>query len=371
MEDLVSVMKRMQRINPQFKEAWASHCMTQLGGFRDPGRHDPAVLQEFLDWWQSENGHLEDEKPSPKLVERIKRLQRSSAQAKQAWIEYTDTELGGKRDPNLHTASALEAFLANWEENPGEATPVFKANVMSNEEPPPSDLVDKVKRVQRMSPQGKQAWIDYCDGELGGVRDPNRHQADALAEFLDQWDASAAAMWDPGEGGKVKAGPQPVEFVKQGSRLSPAFKAAWGQYCQQLMGGTSDPGRYDEAFLSSFAEYAGRLVSADLAEGGSGELPSPPVPPPSKKRPVLVPPPEQPGAKRVLTVKRSVADLIRRLNAEIPFSTPIRLGAVAAPLCRLEEAAALQVLDELQVAALEGVVEDPNVFVRSRANEFA
>lgn len=287
-------------------------------------------------------------------------MQRSSAQAKQAWIDYTDNELGGKRDPSLHSAAALEAFLENWEDNPGEA----------DEEPPPSDLVDKVKRVQRMSPQGKQAWIDYCDAELCGMRDPSRHQADALAAFLDQWEASAAAMWDPGEGGKAKVGPQPVEFVRQGSRLSPAFKAAWAQYCQQLMGGTGDPGRYDEAFLSSFAEYAGKLVSADLAEGGSGELPSPPPPPSSNKRPAAAPAAEQPGAKRVLTVKRSVADLIRRLNAEIPFSTPIRLGAVAAPLCRLEEAAALQVLEDLQVAAPQGV-EDPNAFVRSRANDLA
>mmetsp|Transcript_105519 Transcript_105519/g.308555 ORF Transcript_105519/g.308555 Transcript_105519/m.308555 type:complete len:233 (+) Transcript_105519:2-700(+) len=41
-----------------------------------------------------------------------------------------------------------------------------------------------------------------------------------------------------------------------------------------------------------------------------------------------------------------------------------------AEFARLEEAAALQVLEDLQVAAPQGV-EDPNAFVRSRANDLA
>ena len=37
-------------------------------------------------------------------------------------------------------------------------------------------LVDAVKNLQRSDPAIKQAWWDHCDADLGGVKDPNRHE---------------------------------------------------------------------------------------------------------------------------------------------------------------------------------------------------
>jgi len=45
-------------------------------------------------------------------------------------------------------------------------------------------LVEKIKAMQRASPELKQMWWDHCDQNLGGVRDPNRHDAATLEEFL-------------------------------------------------------------------------------------------------------------------------------------------------------------------------------------------
>eukprot|EP00411_Alexandrium_monilatum_P071112 CAMPEP_0175570556 /NCGR_PEP_ID=MMETSP0096-20121207/42054_1 /TAXON_ID=311494 /ORGANISM="Alexandrium monilatum, Strain CCMP3105" /LENGTH=158 /DNA_ID=CAMNT_0016873945 /DNA_START=31 /DNA_END=504 /DNA_ORIENTATION=- len=158
MEALVGEVKRLQRASTKFRDAWTAHCEGELGGVRDPNRHDVAVLQDFMDWWVAEGGEADDAPPSA-LVDKVKRLQRSNGPAKQAWIAYCDEELGGKHDPNRHPASALQAFLDHWVAESGEAL----------EEPPPASLVERIKKVQRAGPKGKKAWQDYCDSDLGGV----------------------------------------------------------------------------------------------------------------------------------------------------------------------------------------------------------
>merc|ERR1719238_71862 len=46
-EKLVARIKEFQKENEQQKEIWGSFCDSQLGGKRDPMRHDVSVLQRF------------------------------------------------------------------------------------------------------------------------------------------------------------------------------------------------------------------------------------------------------------------------------------------------------------------------------------
>merc|ERR1712072_1181249 len=49
------------------------------------------------------------------LVQRIKNLQRSNPDIKQAWWTYTDSHYGGVHDPNRLEKTTLQEFLATYE----------------------------------------------------------------------------------------------------------------------------------------------------------------------------------------------------------------------------------------------------------------
>jgi hypothetical protein len=47
-----------------------------------------------------------------------------------------------------------------------------------------AELVDIIKALQRSDPDYKQAWCAFCDAQAKGVKDPNRHEVEALEQFL-------------------------------------------------------------------------------------------------------------------------------------------------------------------------------------------
>merc|ERR1740117_2624137 len=52
-----------------------------------------------------------------------------------------------------------------------------------------AELIDQVKAVQRSGPEAKAAYWAYCDENLGGGRDPSRHDENTLGAFLEAWNA--------------------------------------------------------------------------------------------------------------------------------------------------------------------------------------
>lgn len=158
-------------------------------------------------------------------------------------------------------------------------------------------LVDQIKGIQRSDAGAKQAWWDYCDTHLGGVKDPNRHEPDTLSAFLASYSAG-------GGGGGARRAPAPApaygapapawgayaqpyapiapimpaaaygkaydaagglaEAIKTGQRKSANWKEAWQAYVALYGSGFNDPGRYDDAFISAFLDYLGQLATADL-----------------------------------------------------------------------------------------------------------
>ena len=48
-------------------------------------------------------------------------------------------------------------------------------------------LAERVRRLQSERPDARAQWAAHCDAQFGGVKDPLRHTAASLRDFLSQW----------------------------------------------------------------------------------------------------------------------------------------------------------------------------------------
>ncbi|CAE7656136.1 PFK4 [Symbiodinium pilosum] len=248
--DLVQQIKNMQRADPNFRQTWWDFCEAQLGGVRDPNRHDESILGTFLEqynsgaiapspyraeeeWWNKGKGKggmkgamSYNMMPPPSawgmtgggggvagLPDFVKTGQRASYHWKNAWTIYCALYGAGKNDPAKHdeifnkgfidyvgelAANGLSSIASSQGINLDEITAQTngKGRAPLSTEPAPKrfrfeeadtaklELVEKVKNLQRSNPQAKEAWWAYCDGQCGGMRDPMRHDAPSLQTFL-------------------------------------------------------------------------------------------------------------------------------------------------------------------------------------------
>lgn len=164
-----------------------------------------------------------------------------------------------------------------------------------------TELVEQIKGIQRSDADAKQAWWDYCDSNLGGVKDPNRHDVDVLQQFLSAyssgsitatarkpaarsgggggggygpgqaayWMQPAAGMFYGGGGGGAfmqgsSWGGGLAEFIKTGQRQSQNWKTAWQSYCALNGTGFFDPAKYDDQFIIGFIDYVGNLAAQEF-----------------------------------------------------------------------------------------------------------
>merc|ERR1712050_393844 len=134
-------------------------------------------------------------------------------------------------------------------------------------------LVEQVKAFQRGG--GKQQWWDFCDGQLGGVRDPARHDVNTLRQFLQMSGAGGGGQHfgaggggqhfggcrgkgggGGGKGGGVADDPEKaalVDRVKSFQKQSPEQKEVWYAFC----GPMKDPARHDVSALEEFCNMNG------------------------------------------------------------------------------------------------------------------
>jgi len=287
---LVDQIKGIQRSDPDAKQAWWDHCDNNLGGVKDPNRHDEGVLAEFLSmynsggfqatgarpaagraapsraanpggaggWGQQSYGHQPAAAswgayaPTPaastwaapsaaaswgagggassgsNLAELVKTGQRQSEAWKSAWKNYCALYGTGKFDPTKYDDDFIVGFVnyvgelatgelgAQAEERgladggagvgmkrsaPSSAMgfPPAKRQAMGGggsftawgaaggDNGGKADLVNKVKALQRSDPDAKNAWWQFCNDSLGGVKDPSKHEAETLQQFLDSY----------------------------------------------------------------------------------------------------------------------------------------------------------------------------------------
>lgn len=368
-------VKQVQRSGDKGKQAWIEYCDESLGGVRDPNRHDGPTLKAFLDWWHSQEGGAEDEDYD--LADEVKNVQRSGPQGKEAWAAYCTEHLGGIADPKRHDAATLQEFLSWWQS--GEHYTEAGRHDSVQASAPPAHLVEQIKDLQRTNPDAKERWGEFCDSTPGGFRDPGRHDAATLRNFLRRYAPGASR-----QGSHVPHAPQapqskpggsaatPADFIKQGAKLSKEFKAAWVAYCKRGGASVSDPSKVSQDFLVEFADYVAGLVQFDIGAVPTPEPAKEPLKqPPSlaSKRPPATTDSNTAPAKKKLTIRKSVADEIRRINAEDGLQEPIRIPAVASALAPLSEDEALNVLSALYDSAGSLIAGDPNHFIVMQAAE--
>lgn len=199
-EDLVGCIKAAQKSSADVKEQWHQYCDMMGSGVRDPGAHDSSFLQDFIVHYgvpaiPAGQGGFAASWPPQHLIEQVKALQKSSDENMEQWRTYCDQEGDGVRDPARHDQQFLEGFIVLTR----GATSAGRASVAG-------DLVHEVKRMQKSSPNAKQAWHQWCDSKGDRVRDPARHEAAFLEQFL----ASLANMrLTPA--GRPPDGPHPAQ----------------------------------------------------------------------------------------------------------------------------------------------------------------
>lgn len=225
---LAAAVKEMQRSDPIAREQWGAYCDTHGRGLRDPARHDATFIQNFVSHY---NAGMRFEAASAagaaagvsaaagvnaaNLAELFKEGQRKSAPWKSAWAQYGQVYGGGVNDPAKHEAEFLVGFmdflgqrglLAMQMIAPNLAAPTPAAAApptgvkrprtasatggapaaapAASGDPLKDALVIRVKAYQRSGDDAKAAWATYCDAQLGGVRDPARHDSVTLSQFV-------------------------------------------------------------------------------------------------------------------------------------------------------------------------------------------
>jgi len=148
---LADMVKAGQRKSTSWKSAWQAYCSLYANSRNDPSRHDENFIMSFIDY----AGQL----------------------AEQSLAEIAQDEglLGGPA-PTVGNKRA-SAFAADYPPAKRQATP-------AGMNPQKKALVDKIKALQRSSPDTKEAWWAYCDTEQQGIKDPSRHEIESLETFL-------------------------------------------------------------------------------------------------------------------------------------------------------------------------------------------
>jgi len=240
------LFKEGQSKSSNWKCAWWAYCQTYGGGVNDPMKHETNFLSGFLDFVGQQGAlalSVSGTAPVPKgsaadpaakraklavdssalvslgvasgfgqpapapdaekadLITRVKDYQRQGEAQKTEWGVFCDTHLGGIRDPARHDANVLQQFLLQSPqlqlpstqvvtEPPPPPAPLVVLPMITNSrdgssgDPVKDEFVSKIKAFQRTSEENKSAWGAFCDANLGGIRDPNRHEASVLAQFV-------------------------------------------------------------------------------------------------------------------------------------------------------------------------------------------
>lgn len=182
------------------------------------------------------------------LVDQIKGIQRSDANAKQAWWEFCDTNLAGVKDPNRHDEHILQQFMDAYASGSLVATGVPAQ---------PRQGKSGGKGTKDAGYGGGYGGQQQSWGGKGGCVAPMGGNAGMGGMMQQMMGAMMGNMGGGGGGGLT-------DFIKVGQRASPTWKTCWRNYCQVYGNGMFDPSKYDEKFISQFLEYIGDLANTDL-----------------------------------------------------------------------------------------------------------
>jgi len=208
-EGLIEQIKNIQRSDPAAKEQWIAFTDLQGGGKRDPAKHTPELLQDFLTHLGS-GGRLEVGGGAD-FGAAIKLLQKRAPSVKAVWAQFCMMNGGGRNDPSKHDGAfhtqffemlAQTASMGGGGGDMGMGGPAKRmrdgsgmAMGMMGGGSAKDMLVGRLKAFQRSSPDNKELWGTYADTYLGGVRDPTRHDEQTIQEFCVNHQVPRTVAW--------------------------------------------------------------------------------------------------------------------------------------------------------------------------------
>lgn len=278
MEDPVAKLKELQRSDPAGKAQWEAYTEQHGQGVRDPSKHDPDFVWGFL---ESYLGGYRMEVKDP-LILLMKEGQRKSPAWKRCWQAYCASHGQQMFDPAKHDQASLTGFI-NYLGESGEkmlrmggpntwhsdGPPLKKMNLGNSfgGNPGVNDLVQAVKTFQKQSEENKMSWGNFCDTNLGGKRDPAKHDASILQQFL-----MSHGVQPPSAGGngwptatiaphaQPAAAPGALDLVariKDFQRQGEAQREHWGRFADEHLMGKRDPAKADPYMLQEFIKANG------------------------------------------------------------------------------------------------------------------
>ena len=163
------------------------------------------------------------------IVKRIKSGQRTAPMWSRAWLNYISKNGNGNSDPAEYDEKFLCDFV-NWLVLPGSMemgggmqsssgtsadTSIGKCSKepmgVGTRDSQKDDLVRKIKSFQRRSAPQTAAWWKYAEEELGGVRDPAKHDVIILEQFCEKHGITARSG-GPTSGASTEARPGSAQF---------------------------------------------------------------------------------------------------------------------------------------------------------------
>jgi len=206
---LVAAVKEAQRSDPMARQQWGFFCSAEGNNIRDPTKHEAEFLQKFLEGYQNgtlslSGGGVHAGGDPSELVAIVKIAQKTSKVFGNAWKAYCATYGRGVNDPTKHDYDYLRGFLdymgdqgqmaltvATSFGGMGGMGPLAKkmrtgawGGDMAASDPAKDPLVQRIKSFQRTGEPAKELWWQFCDTLHQGVRDPARHTAEVLTDFL-------------------------------------------------------------------------------------------------------------------------------------------------------------------------------------------
>lgn len=261
--DLVEQVKWAQRASPAWKEAWQQYCDQAHNGVRDPSKHSPSSLQQFL-MMIGAGAQLTPPATTPNQTPVLQpanfpNLQQSQIAQLAQTLAYAQAPLGVPF-PGASPALVPQGWPAQAVQAPVQAGGVpdmaaFAAMMSSMGGLPfwPGGVgmmtgFDQGGRAEAIPQQVNNGACMGVPGAPAGIMQGGIGGAASGAQ-------AGGGRKGGGGGAPASSSPAPnrlVDQVKHLQRTSKALKAQWHQACDAEKGGVKDPSRHDIAFLQQF-----------------------------------------------------------------------------------------------------------------------
>jgi len=210
-DELVARVKQIQRGRDDGKDMWEKYCTEMRTGNRDPARHTLESIQNFLEAYEKGEtpvakaglggcvlrlrgvpfqcdvnevaAFLADYNVPPSQISLGRDA--NGRMAGEAYAVFPSAELAERaldeRQKKEIQGRYIELFRSSTEEKAQSSiVPEHALGGVDEKE----HLVLQVKAIQRSGESGRDVWERYCETMRTGNRDPQRHTAQSLRDFL-------------------------------------------------------------------------------------------------------------------------------------------------------------------------------------------